>query len=351
MSEQSQFIKPRAVVRVELSQRLKVGEDLLKRTIMNFNDLKNLESEMWEWHSYNTELAKRAFSPSDNAYYQEIKNPTPSPETLLGSVTTDRSIDAQLRNTKNEIRDRLKVLKHLMGKLDLIPVSKSAEISQNEKLHLILSYIVERFEKDKQECFSSQKISEETSSEMHINEVEYLCRILIHDNFVRDTSSQDSFVICTKDATLQAFYAKHYLNPNGRMENHTEKEVNPQPSHKINTDQFFIVHGHNTSVKVEVARTIERLGLTVIILHEQANAGLTVIEKFERHSKVGFAVVLLTDDDFGRAKKALYTPGVELTSDVSGILYTRLDEEGSWKTKLAKELIEAGFSVDVTKII
>src|SRR5215204_3628037 len=36
------------------------------------------------------------------------------------------------------------------------------------------------------------------------------------------------------------------------------------------------------------------IGFEPIILHEQANRGRTIIEKFEAHSEVGFAVILLT---------------------------------------------------------
>ena len=49
-----------------------------------------------------------------------------------------------------------------------------------------------------------------------------------------------------------------------------------------------------------VARFPETLGLEPIILHEQANAGRAIIEKFEDHADdVAFAVVLLTPDDEG----------------------------------------------------
>lgn len=54
---------------------------------------------------------------------------------------------------------------------------------------------------------------------------------------------------------------------------------------------IFIVHGHNELLKETVARTLQTLGLTPIILHEQANSGKTIIEKMEKHSDVGFAVV------------------------------------------------------------
>jgi len=147
-----------------------------------------------------------------------------------------------------------------------------------------------------------------------------------------------------------------------------------------NTNKVFIVHGHNNEVKVNVARTIEKLGLEAIILHEQPNTGKTIIEKFEQHSDVSFAVVLLTDDDLGRSKKGedlktrarqnvilelgyfigklsrnrvcpLYMPDVELPSDLHGLLYIEIDQAENWKFKLAKELREAGFNIDVNKIL
>lgn len=157
-----------------------------------------------------------------------------------------------------------------------------------------------------------------------------------------------------------------------------EPTIDKKPS--ISSNKIFIVHGHNNEVKVNVARTVEKLGLEAIILHEQANSGKTIIEKFEEHSDVAFAIVLLTDDDLGKSKKddnlnsrarqnvilelgyfigkltrnkvcPLYVPGVELPSDLLGLLYIELDAEESWKFKLAKELKASGLDVDVNKIL
>jgi len=61
----------------------------------------------------------------------------------------------------------------------------------------------------------------------------------------------------------------------------------------------FIVHGHDEAACEAAARFIEKLGLIAVILHEQPNQGRTLIEKFEAHSGVAFAVVLLTPDDIG----------------------------------------------------
>jgi predicted nucleotide-binding protein len=151
-------------------------------------------------------------------------------------------------------------------------------------------------------------------------------------------------------------------------------------SSENSNNKVFIVHGHNNEVKINVARTIEKLGLEAIILHEQANSGKTIIEKFEEHSDVSFAIVLLTDDDFGKNKKQenlknrarqnvilelgyfigklsrnkvcpLYMSGVELPSDLHGLLYIEIDQEESWKFKLAKELKASGFDINANKIL
>jgi predicted nucleotide-binding protein len=61
----------------------------------------------------------------------------------------------------------------------------------------------------------------------------------------------------------------------------------------------FVVHDHDEAAREGVARFLERLGLTAIVLHEQPNSGRHIMEKLERHKDVDFAVVLLTPDDVG----------------------------------------------------
>ena len=152
-------------------------------------------------------------------------------------------------------------------------------------------------------------------------------------------------------------------------------ERTPIPSNKI-----YIVHGHNEAIKQSIARLIEKLGLEPIILHEQPNKGRTIIEKFVDYSDVRFAIVLLTADDVGKSKAdtnlnrrarqnvifelgyflgklgrsnvcALYEDGVEIPSDYDGVIFLKLDKEGSWKFSVAKELKAVGFDVDMNKIV
>ena len=51
-------------------------------------------------------------------------------------------------------------------------------------------------------------------------------------------------------------------------------------------------------------RYLDRVNLEPIILREQANQGQPIIEKFEAHAGVGFAIVLLTQGVATSARRA-----------------------------------------------
>ena len=150
------------------------------------------------------------------------------------------------------------------------------------------------------------------------------------------------------------------------------------------TDRIFIVHGHNEEMKQSVARLIEKLGLNPIILHEQANKGKTIIQKFIDNSDVGFSIVLMSADDYGYAKSldhtqakhrarqnvilelgfflgklgterviALFetTDNFEIPSDYDGILFIPYDTDGRWKFDVVKELKSIGYEIDANRIL
>jgi predicted nucleotide-binding protein len=145
------------------------------------------------------------------------------------------------------------------------------------------------------------------------------------------------------------------------------------------TRKVFVVHGHDHGAKDTVARFLSKLEIEPIILHEQADQGKTLIEKFETHSTdVRCAVVLLTADDIASAKSnpqnqefrarqnvilelgffvgrlgrnrtfALVEKGLTLPSDINGLVYIPLDN-GGWRIRLVKELKAAGLDVDANK--
>tara|TARA_R110000772_G_scaffold118076_2_gene223692 strand:+ start:945 stop:1859 length:915 start_codon:yes stop_codon:yes gene_type:complete len=148
----------------------------------------------------------------------------------------------------------------------------------------------------------------------------------------------------------------------------------PTPPGEFNHQQVFIVHGHDDIAKFEMASFIRGLGLEPIILHLQASSGRTIIEKIERYSNVGFGVVLYTPCDvgakvgaltsayrarqnvvfehgyligkLGRPRVAAVVKGqIETPNDISGVVYVQLDDQGSWKEELKKEMKAVGYRV------
>jgi predicted nucleotide-binding protein len=53
--------------------------------------------------------------------------------------------------------------------------------------------------------------------------------------------------------------------------------------------RVFVVHGHDGEARDMAARFLKAMDFEPVILHEQANQGGTVIEKFDANSDVGFA--------------------------------------------------------------
>lgn len=94
---------------------------------------------------------------------------------------------------------------------------------------------------------------------------------------------------------------KGSLEP-GEDEHQTLPSPAAQENERTNTKEVFIVHGRDNEAKETIARFLQNLDLTPVILHEQPNQGRTIIEKFEQHDQVGFAVALLTPDDVGALK-------------------------------------------------
>lgn len=161
-------------------------------------------------------------------------------------------------------------------------------------------------------------------------------------------------------------------------DNYQEYEIRDSERGHIIMDKkkVFIVHGHDTETRNEVELFLHRLKLEPIILSNEASRGQTIIEKFEEYSDVSFAIVLYTACDEGRVKGteefrdrarqnvifehgyfcaklgrgsvvALHEPGVEIPSDLSGVLYISLD--GDWKTQVKREMRAAGIDSDWTK--
>jgi len=242
-------------------------------------------------------------------------------------------------------------------------MEKESEMTLKEKREQFLLKLYEMSHGDINKFIDSIKIGEKTDidRETTFNFVRYF----IQKGFIKSRNDADNTISITPEGIDVA-------------ERTNQETLSPSLPLDFGND-VFLVHGHDVEAKETVARFIEKLELEVIILHELSNIGRTIIEKFEDHSNVGFAVVLLTPDDLGTSKDkkeelnprarqnvifelgyfigklgrkrvcVLYKEQIELPSDYEGILYVKMDKGGGWKQNLAREMKEAGMKLNLNK--
>lgn len=171
------------------------------------------------------------------------------------------------------------------------------------------------------------------------------------------------------------------LGPPGYLLESTEEEGEGGLK-EMDNKKVFIVHGHDNNLKQQLEIFLSGVGLKPIVLHREANQGRTIIEKFEAHSDVKYAFVLLTPDDIGcsvndkdqpvehykfRARQnvifelgffigklgranvcTLYVEGVELPNDISGLVYQQVNNNiEDVGFHIIKELKAAGLEVQI----
>ena len=213
------------------------------------------------------------------------------------------------------------------------------------------------------------------------------------EEFKKTLYSQMIITVSTSDYEFQKDYVRRLESAASVLESmideikeywEDEQPISPSPAvqehERTNTKEVFVIHGRDSEAKETVARFLTKLDLTPVILHEQPNQGRTIIEKFEQHAQVGFAVALLTPDDVGALKNeekrlkprarqnvvfelgyflgrlgrervcALIKGNVEPPSDYDGVVYISLDD-GGWKMNLIRELKNAGFEVDANRAL
>jgi predicted nucleotide-binding protein len=216
------------------------------------------------------------------------------------------------------------------------------------------------------------KESEKTSKECSRHANDSLSPDIIIYISPEDIVEDDRY---TKDITKEVFKESKKKIASGNTSKPIQKKA------ELDKSKVFIVHGHDELAKTEVARFIEKLNLTAVILHEQANSGKTIIEKIEEYSNVGFGIVLYTPCDIGsnkdnkenlkfRARQnvifehgfligkigrnnvcALVKDELEKPNDISGVVYIPMDYHKAWQLALAKEMRNAGYDIDMNLVI
>ncbi len=150
------------------------------------------------------------------------------------------------------------------------------------------------------------------------------------------------------------------------------------------TNNVFVVYGHNKTARNQLEAMLRRWNLEPIILDQMPSSGATIIEKLEKCIKeTGFGIVLATPDDIGypsggdekkkfrvrqnvvlelgmllaklgRSKVAILlstAEEMEKPSDIEGLVYIPFkDDVEEAKVLLAKELKQNGYEIDLGRL-
>ena len=170
MSNKTESGKSKLIVEKEyfesvLKKRIAVGSEIYERQIQTNRQLEQARSEYGDWNDYNSEFLKQSFDNPNSEYkisYDRVND-------VGFYVAMDISPAEQLREFKDDVKNKVNNLNRLLSKVDLIEVASGIP-------------------------------------------------------------------------TIKT------------------KQTNTAPNEKV-----FIVHGHNNEVKLEVARTLEKLGLLSLI--------------------------------------------------------------------------------------
>lgn len=186
-----------------------------------------------------------------------------------------------------------------------------------------------------------------------------------------------------KNHRLDSIIERLELIPLNKMPSSPISNADESSRFDTKMKKVFVVHGHDEIAKTNLEIFLREIGLEPVVLHRQADEGLTIIEKFEKHSDVGYAFILLTPDEIayikadeskedserkkesrarpnvifefgyfvgklGRSRVCcLYTGDVSLPSDVSGMIYKRFTnniEEVAYS--IMKDLKASGYEID-----
>ena len=254
-----------------------------------------------------------------------------------------------------------------------------------------LSEIKERivipFLKEERVCFSKQFFPASEIRSIVIVESELTVKAYRADLQKKYPNSSllwtSPFIFNEDESSVRNISDRVFKECKSQLQEITSKSEAPTPNKPqtpMDKSKVFIVHGHDDAAKEAVARFVEKIGFEAIILHEQASSGKTIIEKIEEYTNVGFGIVLYTPCDLGASQEekellkprarqnvvfehgylmgeigrenvcALVKGNIETPNDISGVVYIKMEGEKEWKYKVADEMKESGYNVDLTKI-
>ncbi len=288
------------------------------------------------------------------------------------NVVSEQKLPAELLisqdDAKSKIQDR---------------IQKGIEL-KNIHVNSLDSLTTARNEYYKWNSFNAELLKTIFTTEKYSNEYSYSYGVLLGrgETSIGEKTNDLDKDIDEKNHRLDSIIERLELIPLSKMASLSISNIDESTRSPTKTKKVFVVHGHDEIAKTNLEIFLRDIGLEPIVLHRQADEGLTIIEKFEKHSDVGYAFILLTPDEISYVKAeeskednarkkefrarpnvifefgyfvgklgrsrvcCLSTGDVSLPSDVSGVIYkkfTKNIEEVAYS--ITKDLKASGYEI------
>lgn len=211
-----------------------------------------------------------------------------------------------------------------------------------------------------------------------ISKIEYGSKISV----IEATDIQHGKRLRLSNGSIVNWYNSGKYVVQGKSQEET-KNLLDDKHQKINNRKIFVVYGHDDIARTQLEALLRRWDLEPIILDQQASGGQTIIEKLEEYSEeIGYAIVLATPDDDGKAKteenyKSRVRQNVvlelgmflaklgrekvaillkesvdfEKPSDIQGLIYIPFEKKvDEVAINLIRELSKQGYNIDASRI-
>ncbi|MCB5285238.1 MAG: nucleotide-binding protein [Candidatus Cloacimonetes bacterium] len=252
----------------------------------------------------------------------------------------------------------------LISESTIDDLRKSIPIPENllDKVDILLIYMLNKTKYQFEDNISIQEYDYPLMRVISDNELNELILLANKLNFI-------TFMSKTKMGDRICSLTQHGWNRIQQLTALKEIRViqkDRQSNTKTKKLKCFIVLGRDKYWNRMVKEYLDSIKIDYIVLSDKENEGNTVIEKFECHAQVDFAVCIWSPDDEGKMKgKSVLKPrirqnvmletgffwgslgrkkvfilnhkNVEIPSDFAGLVYISLCG-GNWKSELLKEI-------------
>jgi predicted nucleotide-binding protein len=110
--EPTKLVVPRNKAESQLKERIQKGNQILNRSILTEDDLKNARGDYYKWSEYNSELLNRSFD--QDTFAQEYRG-------INASSISDPPLGIKVRNFRGDVQGEINTLESILERLELIP--------------------------------------------------------------------------------------------------------------------------------------------------------------------------------------------------------------------------------------